>query len=188
MEASESRDEANDPMDAKELVVGGAYYAMSPTKLAVLSFVSFGLYDFLYWFRQWNARAEAGEDVYVVARSILSQWFTFPFVATLRHRLAVAARPSPTLLAVAPALYCAAEAADYVARRYVQESVLALGLGLLFAACRAGALAVIQGAVNGVLAADGYTGPIDRAWSVRTLLFAVIACATGIAMTWALND
>jgi hypothetical protein len=187
MGATESLDEASDAMDAMELVAVRAYYVMSPIKLAVLSFVSFGLYDFVYWFRQWNARAEAGEDVYVVARTILSQWFTFPFVATLRHRLAVAARPSPPLLAVAPALYFAAEAADYVARRHVQESVLALSLGLLLAAFRAGVLAVIQDAVNGVLAAEGYTGPIDRTWSVRTVLFAVIACATGIAMTWTLH-
>lgn len=60
----------------EELEVAAPFFAVSLLKLAVMSTISFGMYDVFWFYEQWAAvKRRTGEDMWLWARAIFSVFF-----------------------------------------------------------------------------------------------------------------
>ena len=53
------------------------FFQTSPFKVAVLFTATFGLYQLLWFYRQWDRRQDHGEDVRPLARTIFAVLFAY---------------------------------------------------------------------------------------------------------------
>jgi hypothetical protein len=77
------------------------FFQTPPLKVALLSVVTFGLYQ-LYWFhKHWSRRRALGEDVSPLARSIFAVWFAHSLFQSVNREVEHRAGPGPSFSGLA---------------------------------------------------------------------------------------
>lgn len=156
-----------------------SFYAMSPTKLVIMSWLTGGIYDLCFWWRQWGARRRAGEDVSVFWRTFFAPYTCFGFTKSVilaRHMRDLG--PS-SLLGIAPSAYLVANLIELGINR-VQDpgfQTFALISSVLANLVRASMLGAIQHAINELLNAEGYRGPYNRGVTAGAVVVGLLGIA-----------
>lgn len=155
-------------------------YPMSARKAAVMSMLTFSLYDLVFWYQHWKRLKESGQVVSPIVRAIFAPFAAFGFLTTLSSLRFARGLTSDSLLRATPFIYLGLKLATRISDK-VLEGVS--GLAFTMIACAAGAwvLATIQHGANEVLAADNYRGPANSGAS----LGAIFAGGLGL-MLWSL--
>jgi hypothetical protein len=159
----------------------GAYYAQSPRKAAVMSFVTLGIYDLCFWWRHWRARRARGQDLSVWGRTVFASFYCFEFKNDLTLALVTRDRTPSTMLGWAPVVYLLCNIAQHIIARAHGPSLGALALTFTLIVVRSCSLALFQTEANQVLEADGYRGKYNRGASAGTYL----VCVFGV-LFWSL--
>lgn len=76
-------DAAYDP-DSLRADVSPPFFAVSITKLVVLSVCTFGLYELCWFYRNWRLARERGEDVWPVLRTLFAIFFVYALFRRIR--------------------------------------------------------------------------------------------------------
>ena len=63
------------------------FFQTSPLKVALLSVVTFGLYQLSWFYRHWKRRKEHGEDVIPFLRTIFAVWFMYSLCQSVNQEL-----------------------------------------------------------------------------------------------------
>lgn len=153
-----------------------AFYAMSPRKAAVMSVLTFTLYDLVFWYRHWAQLKRSGHDVAPAIRAFFAGFTSFSFVSILSMSREARGLESSSLRGLA-GIYLGLNIGARLTDR-ILEGVPSLVLTAIVCACCAWVLATIQHAVNEVLEADNYRGPSN----VGSTVGSVIAAAAGLAL------
>lgn len=164
-----------------ELLVQGvqatpaAFYPMSPRKAAVMSVLTLGLYDLVFWYLHWKRLKDSGHNVTPAFRAFFAGFTSFTFVTTLCATRTERGLDSSADLSAGPAIYLALNIGARLSDK-VLEGVPSLVFTML--ACLGGAwvLATVQRAANEVLAADKYQGPSNSG----ATLGAIVSGAIGL--------
>jgi hypothetical protein len=151
----------------------GAFYAMSPRKAAVLSVLTFNLFDIVFWYRHWKRLQETGHDVSPIWRAIFAAITSFSFVTTLSTERAARGLQSDfefvSPLRATPGIYLGLNLVSRVAER-VLEGVPHLAATLLACTGCAWVLATVQRGANEVLEADAHGGPSNSGATVVSII------------------
>jgi len=159
---------------AAEASQRAAFYAMSPRKAAVMSFLTMSIYELCFWWRHWRTRREGGEDVNVFWRTAFAAFYAYPFKNTVSVGLAQHGAPLHWLLNAMPTLYMLSYLIDNALARLESQHWIWFALSVSMNVLRSLLLAVLQKSVNQVLEANGYRGPVNRGATVRTYLMAAL--------------
>jgi hypothetical protein len=135
-----------------------AFYPMSSRKAAVMTVLTFGFYDLVFWFRHWNRLQDNGHDVTPLFRAFFAGFTSFGFVTRLCTARAERGLESGSGLRASPGIYLALNLASRLSDRLL-DGVAGLAFTMLACAGAAWTLATIQDAANEVLEADNYRGP-----------------------------
>lgn len=160
----------------------GSYYAMSVTKLWIMSVLTFGLYNLVFFYRHWrHQRDEHGHSVSPFWRAVFSPFMYFGLNQQISEAARFAAVPVSTLLGSAPFVYFVANALGRVLDRVYEESTVGVDL-LTYALIPVGtyALALTQSAVNRILEKEGYVGPSNSGVTAGSIIFGALG-----AVLWA---
>jgi hypothetical protein len=152
-----------------------AFHPMSPRKAAVMSALTFNIYDLVFWYRHWMRLKESGQDVTPVFRALFAGFTSFSFLTTLCTARAARGLESGSSLRATPGLYLGLNLGARVSEK-ILEGVPSLAITMLACAGCAWVLATIQRGANEVLAADNYQGPSNSGAN----LGAIAACALGL--------
>jgi hypothetical protein len=101
--ARPAEDAADAPAGAAEVRDGPAWFAVSPAKLAFMSVITVGLYQFYWFYRQWRAVRDAGEDIRPLPRCIFGVifcWGLFSRMAASAESIPAPAAPPALLTAI----------------------------------------------------------------------------------------
>ena len=151
------------------------FHPMSPRKAAVMSVLTFNLFDLVFWYRHWARLKANGHDVIPVVRALFSVFTAFGFVTRLCTARAERDLESREGLRATPGIYLGLNLGARMSEK-VLEGVPSVAVTLLGCAGCAWVLATIQRGANEVLAADNYRGPFNSGVSVG----AIIAGALGL--------
>lgn len=157
-----------------ELHERGAYYALSPHKAALMSFLTLGAYDLCFWWRHWRTRHDRGQDVNVFGRTLFSAFYCFGFKADMAYALATRDRTPHALLAVAPAAYLTCNVTEHILVRAADDGPWSFAASFVLIVLRALILALFQRDANQVLEADGYRGKYNRGATARTYVIGAL--------------
>jgi hypothetical protein len=153
------------------------FYAMSPVKLVIMSVLTFGIYDLAFWWRQWSARRRTGEELSVFWRTVFAGFTSFTFKNTVAVALTLRDRQVPPALPLAPGVYLGSVIIERAVDRLTVAPALAVSVTLVASLLRAGALGVIQSAVNELLELEHYKGPINRGATAGSVLMGLLGIA-----------
>lgn len=165
-----------------------AFPPISAVKAAVMSVVSFGIYDLYFWWRHWSAvrdrGVDAGAGVSVFWRTVFAGFMAFDFNERQVHVMTGHQLPVSKWLKAAPGMYLLGLIVDRVSDRMFEGNIL-IPVTVATAGLRAIALFSTQTGANQVLQAEGYRGPYNRGFSVGaaavgllgSLIWAAIAAA-----------
>ena len=154
----------------------GSFYAMSVTKLWIVSVLSFGLYNLLFFYRHWRHLRDHGQqDVSPFWRTVFSPFMYFG----LNTQVADAARfkqvPVPSTLGAAAGLYFAANVVGRFVDRIADDGgAWAAVVGLLVIPIATYALTVTQTAMNRVLATEDSRGPVNEGATVGSVIISIL--------------
>lgn len=157
-------------------------YPMSSRKAAVMSVLTLGLYDLVFWYRHWTRLKEGGHDVSPIARTIFAPLAAFSFLTTLTSLRYPRGIESGSLLRMTPFVYFGASSVG-LATNKVLEGIPSLVSTVLGCVVSAWVLATIQRGANEVLAADGYQGPSNSGATWSTIVTGVIGLVIWLGMT-----
>jgi hypothetical protein len=148
-----------------------AYYGTSTLKLSVMMLLTFGLYELLYWKRQWTARRAAEPDLSVLGRTLFSPFFAFEFCRELTLALVMRDCSLPPLLGAAAGLSFAVHVLQRFTDSFASDSLFLQGVLLC---AQVALLCIMQSGVNRVLIADGHADRTRGRVGVWTVLAAVL--------------
>lgn len=163
----------------------GSYYAMSITKLWIMSVLTFGLYNLAFFYRHWrHLRDHHQQDVSPFWRTFFSPFMYFGLNSQVTGAAQFREVPAPAMLAAAPALYFAANAVGRVLDRFSDDASVGMTL-LTFALVPLAtyALTVTQSAVNRILEKEGYSGVINSGTTAGSIVVGILG---GLLWTLAL--
>lgn len=148
-------------------------YPMSPLKAAIMSMLTFSIYDVVFWYQHWKRLKESGQDVSPIARAIFAPFTAFGFLTTLSSlRFARGLESGPTLRA-SPFVYLGVKLASRIADKVLEDGPN-LVVTAIACAVSAWVLATIQHGVNDVLKTDNYRGPSNSGASWGAIVAGVI--------------
>ena len=154
-----------------------AFHPMSPRKAAVMSMLTFNLYDLVFWYRHWTRLKESGHDVTPVFRALFAGFTSFGFLTTLCTTRAARGLESGPGLRASPGIYLGLNLAGRLSEKLL-DGAPGMAVAILACAGCAWVLATIQQGANEVLAADNYQGPSNSGAS----LGAIIAGVAGVVV------
>ncbi len=154
---------------------------MSPLKAFVMSALTLGVYDLVFWWRHWRTLRTNGRELSVFPRTIFAVFCAFEFKNSLSIALLERNQPLQPMLASAPLIYFLAQVGDNVFSRIAGDTILVIVISGTLELVRASALYIIQKSANQVLEADGYQGVVNRGASAKTYLAGLV----GLSL-WAL--
>lgn len=151
-------------------------YPMSPRKVAVMSVLTFSLYDRLFWYRHWTRIKESGHDVSPIARTIFAPLAAFSFLTMLTSLRYPRDLKSDSLLQMTPVIYFGVAVASRISDKFL-DGIPGLVFMMLGAAASGWALATMQRGANEVLEADNYRGPSNSGASWGAILMGALGAA-----------
>jgi len=154
-----------------------ALHPMSPRKAAVMSLLTFGLYDLVFWYRHWTRLNESGHDVTPIFRTFFAAFTSFGFVTTLTSMRFARGLESGAQLRMTPFVYLGLSLASRISDKLL-VGVPSLAVTMIACASCAWVLATIQHGANEVLKADKYQGPYNSGTSMG----AIFAGAAGLVV------
>lgn len=156
-----------------------AFYAMSPRKAVVMTMLTLGFYDLVFWYRHWKRLKDNGYDFSPFFRAFFAGFTSFRFVSILRTARVERDLPSGEGLRASAGIYLGLNIASRISER-ILEGVPYLVLTVLACAGCAWVLATVQHAANEVLEADGSQGQSNSGVTAG----AIFGAALGLAI-WA---
>jgi len=157
-------------------------YPMSSRKAAVMSLLTLGLYDLVFWYRHWTRLKEGGHDVSPIVRTMFAPFTSFAFLTMLTSLRYPRGIESDSLLRLSPFVYFGVTFAGLVANKFL-EGIPSLVATTLGCAASAWVLATIQRGANEVLAADNYQGPSNSGADWGAIVVGVIGLVIWLGMT-----
>jgi len=154
----------------------GSYYAMSVAKLWIMSIVTFGLYNIVFFYRHFrHLRDHQQQDVSPFWRAVFSPFMYFGLNSQVSDAVRFSQVPVPALLGVAPWLYLAANAVGRVLDRMSDEGSAGATL-LTFALVPVATYAITttQTAANGILEREGYNGPVNSGATAGSIVMGIL--------------
>jgi hypothetical protein len=153
-----------------------AFHPMSPLKAAVMTVLTFGFYDLVFWYRHWARLKESGHDVSPVIRAIFAGFTSFSFVTILSTARAGRGLENGFDLRAAPGIYLALNIASRLSDK-ILDGIPGLVFTLFTCVGGGWVLATIQQEANEVLKADNYQGPFYSGVTVGTIISGVLGLA-----------
>lgn len=158
----------------------GSYYAMSVTKLWVMTVLTMGLYNVVFFYNHWkHLRDHHAQDVSPIGRAIFGAFTYFG----LNSQIGDAARfrniPTVGIFGAAPILFFASSAAGRVLDRVAGDELWVVLLNFVLVPIFAYCLASTQTTVNNLLRDEGYAGPVNDGATAGAVIFGVLG-----ALVW----
>ncbi len=154
----------------------GSYYAMSVTKLWIMSVLTFGLYNLAFFYRHFrHLRDHQQQDVSPFWRTVFSPFMYFGLNSQISSAAQFKQVHVPAMLGAAPALYLGANAIGRVLDRMSDETAVGATL-LSFALVPVAtyALTTTQTAVNRILEKEGYSGPVNSGATAGSIVLGIL--------------
>lgn len=154
----------------------GSYYAMSVTKLWIMSVLSFGIYNLAFFFRHWrHLRDHQQQDVSPFWRTVFAPFMYFGLNSQVGDDARFKQISAPPTLGIAAGLYFGAGAAGRLVNRVADETATwTLLVTALVIPIGAYALTVTQTAMNRILAAEGYRGPVNEGATAGSIIVGIL--------------
>lgn len=147
------------------------YYAMSVRKLVVMDLLLLNAYSFFFWWQQWTAHnrrmRSLGQSTVTRFWYVLFAPFTF-FEFSRSITMALTLRDLTPLkrMVALPIAYMIAR----IASRFSDaDSNLGIAVLLVSMVAQTATLGITQGQINRVLEHDGYQGPVNDRWEIKSL-------------------
>lgn len=161
----------------------GSYYAMSVTKLWIMSILTFGLYDLAFFYRHWrHLRDHHGRPLSPFWRTIFSSFMYFGLNAQVSEVARLYQVSVSSILGIAPFLYFGVHVVSRMSESSFAEASAAFDV-LAFVVVPFGtySLTLTQSAVNRILEKERYTGAVNSKATVGSVIAGVIG-----ALLWCL--
>lgn len=154
----------------------GSYYAMSVTKLWIMSVLTFGLYNLAFFYRHWlHLRDHAQQDVSPFWRTFFAPLMYFGLNSQVSDAARFGQVRTPALLSSAAILYFAATAVGRILDRMFDETdVAATLLTFALAPIATYAITMTQTAANRILEKEGYSGPVNSGVTAGSIIFGLL--------------
>lgn len=149
------------------------FYPMSPVKAALMSILTMGMYDVLFWYRHWTRQKDSGQDVHPLLRTFFMVFTSFGFVTTLKSTMWARGLTVSTALRYAPAVYFGLTVVSRAADKALKGPT-ALLVSVVASAGGAWVLFTVQRGANDVLAHDEFRGPVNSDASPGAILSGLI--------------
>lgn len=160
----------------------GSYYAMSVTKLWIMSILTFNLYNLVFFYRHWrHLRDHQHQSLSPFWRTVFAPLMYFGLNSEVSETARFRGVPVPALLGAAPILYFMIAAADRVLNHLVDETSFWVDLAtFLIVPVSTYALTLTQTAANRILEHEGYAGVTNRGATAGSLIVGTLG-----ALLWA---
>ncbi len=159
-------------------------YRMSTQKLLIMSIVSLGLYNLSWFWRQWRAARDSGEDVSVFWRTVFGPLMYFDLKKRIDAQLLDAGVAEPPLYAAAPAVYLVAAVLGRVTDRIPEiPPVVDYLLIVVLTVVSAWALTRSQTAINSIFERKRSQAPSNDGFTAGSAVLGLIGVVVWLTVT-----
>ncbi|MGH1340838.1 MAG: hypothetical protein ACRBN8_04770 [Nannocystales bacterium] len=154
----------------------GSYYAMGVAKLWIMSVLSFGLYNFAFFYRHFrHLRDHKQQDVSPFWRAFFSPFMYFGLNTQVKAAAEFAEVRTPALLGAAPIVYFVANLVSRAVDRMPDSGMELTLASFALVPVMTSALAATQTAANRVLQKEGYRGPVNDGPTTGSIVLGILS-------------